>query len=206
MPRRVDQGERRARIAEAILRIAASRGLDEVSLRDVAAEAGVSMGQVQHYFATKSEMLRFACTYMVERTRRAIAVAVAEAPEPPSARSALRATLVQLLPLDAERRAGAWVWIAFLARGAVDPEVRATMRGTWVASHDYLAGLLRWARETGELAGDRDVDAEARILLAFGDGLVSHMIVGHYEADDAVAAIDHYLGRLLIERQPSRGQ
>jgi AcrR family transcriptional regulator len=57
----VDREERRSRIAEAILRIAASRGLDEVSLRDVAAEAGVSMGQVQHYFSTKREMLMFAC-------------------------------------------------------------------------------------------------------------------------------------------------
>ena len=98
IPRRVDRDQRRATIAEAILRIAASRGLDEVSLRDVAAEAGVSMGQVQHYFATKSEMLRFACAHMVERTRRAIADALAEAPEPASARAALRATITRSSP------------------------------------------------------------------------------------------------------------
>jgi TetR/AcrR family transcriptional repressor of bet genes len=201
IPRRVDRDQRRATIAEAILRIAAGRGLDEVSLRDVAAEAGVSMGQVQHYFATKSEMLRFACAHMVERTRRAIADALAEAPEPTSARAALRATMTQLLPLDDARRTRAWVWMAFLARGGIDPDVLAAMRGTWVGSHAYLAGQLRRARETGELAPDRDPDAEAVSLLSFADGLVSHVLVGHYGADTALAAIDRYLDRLLTGRR-----
>src|SRR5262245_63737541 len=148
IPRRVDHGERRSRIAEAILRIAATRGLDEVSLRDVAAEAGVSMGQVQHYFATKSEMLRFACAYMVDRTRRAIADALAAAPGPTSARAALRATMIQLLPLDDARRTGVWVWMAFLARGGIDSGVLTAMRDTWIDSHEYIAAQLRWARET----------------------------------------------------------
>jgi len=155
------------------------------------------MGQVQHYFATKSEMLRFACTYMVERTRRAIADALAAAPEPPSARAALRATMTQLLPLDEARRTGTWVWMAFLARGGVDRDVLAAMRRTWVDSHEYIAGQLRWAAERGEMAADRDADTEAVTLLSFVDGLVSHVLVGHYGADTALAAIDRYLDRLM---------
>jgi AcrR family transcriptional regulator len=202
----VDREARRARIAEAILRIAATRGLDEVSLRDVAAEAGVSMGQVQHYFATKGEMLKFACAYMVERTRRAIADAVTAAPAPASARAALQATMTQLLPLDDARRTGTWVWMAFLARGGIDPDVRAAMRGTWVDSHEYVANQLRWARETGELAPDRDADTEAVTLLSFADGLAAHVLVGHYGADTALAAIDRYLDRLLTERPSGPGR
>src|SRR5262245_50470794 len=158
IPRRVDRGERRANIAEAILRIAATRGLDEVSLRDVAAEAGVSMGQVQHYFATKSEMLRFTCGYMVERTRHAIADTLAASDAPGSARAALRATMTQLLPLDDDRSTALWVWMAFLARGGVDPQLVLAMRETWVDSHDYFARMLRQAQSTGELPPECDPD------------------------------------------------
>jgi AcrR family transcriptional regulator len=198
MPRRVDTAERRANIADAVLRIAATRGLEEVSLRDVAAEAGISMGQVQHYFASRSEMLHFACAYMVERTRNAIAAQIASAPQPATARAALRATLAQFLPIDSERQEGTWVWLAFLARGGYDRAVVEAMRSTWHSSHDYFASQLRWARETGELPPDRDPDEEAVTLLAFADGMTSHVLVGHYDSATALAAIDRCLDRLLI--------
>ncbi|WP_233157170.1 MULTISPECIES: TetR family transcriptional regulator [Amycolatopsis] len=38
-----------------------------MSLREVAAEAGVSMGRVQHYFASKDDMLGFALELANER-------------------------------------------------------------------------------------------------------------------------------------------
>ena len=67
MPKQVDHQARRQEIADAVLRLAASQGLDAVTLRHVAAEAGVSMGRVQHYFATKDEMLLFAFQVISER-------------------------------------------------------------------------------------------------------------------------------------------
>ena len=45
---------------DALWRITRRQGWDAISLRNVAAEAGVSMGMVQHYFTTKDQMLRFA--------------------------------------------------------------------------------------------------------------------------------------------------
>ena len=156
------------------------------------------MGQVQHYFGTKTDMLRFACAYMVDRTRQAIADAIASRPEASSARDALRATLLQILPLDQGRRSGRWVWLAFLARGGVDPVAIEAMRSTWHDSHAYIAAQLRQALETGELASERDPDAEAVTVLSFVDGLSSHVLVGHYSAETAVDAIDRYLDRLLI--------
>ncbi len=64
MPKRVDPLARRHSIAEAVFRLAAARGADAVSLRDVAGEAGVSLGMVQHYFRSKDEMLLFALDHM----------------------------------------------------------------------------------------------------------------------------------------------
>ncbi|MEU8837283.1 TetR family transcriptional regulator [Streptomyces sp900116325] len=55
-PRQVDHKERRQRIAEGVCKIAASRGLEAVTIREIAAEARTSIGQIQHHFATKDEL------------------------------------------------------------------------------------------------------------------------------------------------------
>lgn len=73
----VDHDARRRLIAEALWRVASRHGLDAVSLRHVAAEAGVSMGLVQHYFTTKEDMLRFALETIGERVTQRIGHRVA---------------------------------------------------------------------------------------------------------------------------------
>ena len=52
------------------MRVAARRGLEDVSLRHVAAEAGVTAGMVQHYFRTKDEMMVFAIGAVRERVEQ----------------------------------------------------------------------------------------------------------------------------------------
>ena len=44
-------------IAAALIRVVAEQGLDAVSIRTVAREAGVSIGSVQYHFATKDDLL-----------------------------------------------------------------------------------------------------------------------------------------------------
>ena len=60
MPKRVDHEERRRQIADALLRTAARRGLHATGMREVAAEAGVSLRLVQYYFGTKEELMLLA--------------------------------------------------------------------------------------------------------------------------------------------------
>ncbi len=64
MPKRVDHEERRRQIAEALLRTAATRGLHATGMREVAAEAGVSLRLVQYYFGTKEELLLAAMQHL----------------------------------------------------------------------------------------------------------------------------------------------
>jgi len=197
MPKKVDREQRRRQIAEAVLRLTAEQGLDAVSLRDVAAEAGVSMGMVQHYFTSKDRMLLFACAYMIERTNRRLQQQIAARPCPRSARATLRTVLVELLPLDEERRAGTRVWTAFLARAAVELDLEAFMRTTWVASHAFIADQIRSGQESGEIPAHVSPDRAAVRALALADGLVSHVLVGHYSATQALAAVDTYLDELF---------
>ena len=106
MPRQVDHQERRRHIGQAVLRLISTHGLEAASLRNVAAEAGVSMGTVQHYFDDKQAMLDFAQQYNHERATERIPRLIAEIPEPRTFRAMLRAVLVDLLCLEGESREG----------------------------------------------------------------------------------------------------
>ena len=70
MPKRVDHEERRRQIADALLRTAATRGLHATGMREVAAEAGVSLRLVQYYFGAREELMLAAIQRLAARFRR----------------------------------------------------------------------------------------------------------------------------------------
>lgn len=197
MPKRVDPGERRTLIADALLRVAAGRGLEAVSLRHVAAEAGVSAGMVQHYFRTKDEMMSFALAVVAERMETRINASVAALGESPGPRDLLRAVLVELLPLDEPRRAEGRVALAFLAYAAARPQVAAALREDTARMRRFLAGQVRAARDEGTVPEGTDPDRTATALLALADGLGVHVLGEHYTPRTALAALDAHLGTLF---------
>ena len=67
VPKRVDHEERRRQIADALVRTATIRGLHATGMREVAAEAGVSLRLVQYYFGTKEELLLAAMQHLAAR-------------------------------------------------------------------------------------------------------------------------------------------
>ncbi|MBT3072420.1 TetR/AcrR family transcriptional regulator [Streptomyces sp. COG21] len=142
MPRKVDHRERRELLADALMRLAATQGLEGVSLRHVAAEAGVSTGMVQHYFRTKDEMMTFAFGMVEDRIR-----ARCEAADTPAApRELVRALLLQILPLDDTRRLEGHVGLAFLAYAAVKPAMRAGVSEGAGRMRGFITQQLRQGR------------------------------------------------------------
>jgi AcrR family transcriptional regulator len=69
------------RIRSAALRCFASRGASATSLRTVAAEAGVSLGLVQHHFMTKSNLIKAVDDHVLEVMNTTLAQPI---PEPPA--------------------------------------------------------------------------------------------------------------------------
>lgn len=72
MPKQVDHHERRTSIAHALWRVVDQQGWMKATMREVAREAGVSRGQLQHYFSSRAEMLTFAMEFASEQTSRRV--------------------------------------------------------------------------------------------------------------------------------------
>ncbi|MBM4481383.1 TetR family transcriptional regulator, partial [Rhodococcus hoagii] len=103
--------ERKARLAEAVWRIIAERGISAVSVRTVAAEAGMAVGSLRNLFSTQAELLEFSAELMVER---AAARVTAITPSADAVAYAL-AAICELMPLTPETRREFEINVALIA-------------------------------------------------------------------------------------------
>jgi TetR/AcrR family transcriptional regulator, transcriptional repressor of bet genes len=168
MPKVVDHEERRAELREAVWRLASRDGLEAVTVRGVADEAGCSTGALVHYFDDKEELLLFAFRTVADRVMRRV-VAAEEATTNPL--ELARAMLLEGLPLDRERQAEVRVWFAFLGLALTRPALARDQRITYRAWRDRVAERLAAAQENGLIRADVDPDTQAAALVGLVDGL-----------------------------------
>jgi TetR/AcrR family transcriptional repressor of bet genes len=167
MPKIVDHDIQRAKFAEAAMSLIAQHGLEGVTMRAVAAEAGLSYGSLFHYFNSKDELLMHA-------VRRSTALQTRRINEFTSQYSGLKA-LEHLLCDDAiinESSRDDWmVWLTFLYKATLQTsfaESYAELIDGWQAR---IVRLLEDAQQAGEIRSDLDVGFEAMAIWAYSAGL-----------------------------------
>ncbi len=168
MPKVVDHEQRREDLGAAVWRLASRDGLEAVTMRAVAAEAGWSTGALHHYFGDKEELLLFAFQTVADRVGRRILLAAAKAGDP---LELLRMQLVEGLPLDEERRAEVRVWFAFLGLAHTRPGLARAGRDAYRLWRKRVAKTLGAGQREGVVDAGLDCEREAGALIALVDGL-----------------------------------
>jgi AcrR family transcriptional regulator len=191
MPKQVDYDERRRQVIDAVYALADEKGLEGVTLRDVARQAGVSMGAIQRSFRSKDEMLALALTHVSEKFTARVQMATVEQPH---AALALARVAADLALLGTDQRPEAQVWLAFAARAAVTPPMAKILKENYPEAHKLLTGLIREAARSSGAAVDAEL--EARTLLALADGLTVQVLLGQLEQNEAKRILDAYVKRL----------
>jgi TetR/AcrR family transcriptional regulator, transcriptional repressor of bet genes len=194
MPRQVDQDERRRQIAAAVVRIVTSRGVEAASLRAVAAEAGVSMGAVQHYFGSTDQMLLFALEHGNGLFAARIQDLLAES-GPLAPRATFRLFCTLLLPLDPDRQTGARLWAALVARGCVDEPTGRLAADAYAGLTAFVTRSL--AESAAVLATGVDIAHAARQLVTVIEGLRWPVLFGVYGEREALAVLDSQLDQIF---------
>jgi AcrR family transcriptional regulator len=164
VPRAVDSEERRAELARAAARVIARDGIVGASLREVAAEAGLTTGALTHHFTDKRELLRFTLRASLEHRR-----ATGPAPDDPG--EALRSALEAALPLSEEARLHWIVTVAFCAQASGDADLATEQRDAYRRYRGAVAALVSRAAAAGRLDAGLDPVATAERLIAVVDGV-----------------------------------
>lgn len=197
MPKQVDHEERRRALAEAIFEVIGTRGFEAVSLRDVAKQAGVSMGAVQHYFATKDEMLLFALSHLRTRVLQRLQETMRQLPQPAGLRDTVRHAFRVMLPVDDAGRQEACVNIAFFTLASVNQDYANQLLAGYERILAVTKANFAAAKQAGELAEDADPEAEAATLYFLVQGFVGPLLIGLYSPEQVLALIDRQLDRVF---------
>ncbi|MGW4205059.1 TetR/AcrR family transcriptional regulator [Streptomyces sp. NPDC004726] len=198
MPKRVDHEERRTQIAEALIRVAGRRGLHAVGMRDVAAEAGVSLRLVQYYFETKEKLLFYGLQYLTGRFTARVGARLAAAGPDPDPRAAIEALLLASLPTDEESRTFHLVYSSYSILSVTDEALAAQpFTDDPDAAENALTGLLEQARAADLADPGIDARTEAISLLAMAAAMGTSILVGQRNPESAIAVLHHHLDRIL---------
>lgn len=160
-------------------------GFDAVSLRDIAARAGLTHPAILRHFPSRDALLRPATALLEE--------AVAERMPPMSGE------LVDIrIAAEANQSVPGYLQLFTALAGAAtrsDHPAHEQFRDRYASLRGQMVTLLRRARENGTLPESVDVDMEAVRLMAAWDGLQT---IGLYlpEVVDIPAVLEHGAGRL----------
>ncbi|GAA2539381.1 MULTISPECIES: TetR/AcrR family transcriptional regulator [Streptomyces] len=198
MPKRVDHAERRTEIAEALVRVAGRRGLHAVGMRDVAAEAGVSLRLVQYYFETKEKLLLFGLEHLAGKFGERLSARVRAAGDAPGPRATVEALLMTALPTDEESRTFHHLYTSYAVLAVTDRTLAAQpfIRNP-DAAEGAVADLLRQAQAADLLQPGVDAQLAAAGLLAMSAGLGTSILVGQRSPESAAAVLDDHLNRIF---------
>ena len=158
MPKIVDRVERRATIAAAAAEAIADEGIEAVTMKGIAARAGVTTGAVTHYFNDKDEVILAALLFVDTAMRARVEVALEDG-------QSLVDALVAALPNDPASRRDWRVWRVF---------TDAASRSELLMSH-YRAANTAWLDTATRLLADqlerRPDERDTQIVVAVVDAI-----------------------------------
>jgi AcrR family transcriptional regulator len=204
MPKIVDHEQRKELLAEAAWRVIRREGLEGLSVRRVAEEAGVSLGSLRHYYETHAELLAYSMRLISDRVNRRIM----ELTYTGDVRTDMEQVIFELLPLDEVRRTEAEVWFVFTGKAPTDPGIRSLV----LEVHDQLYQGFRIAMEA--LLPDTSakdpalLETEVKRLHSLVDGLAIHHVLfpEQLSAAEMTRIVRRHLDSLAAASPPPRSQ
>ncbi|APF41881.1 TetR/AcrR family transcriptional regulator [Neomicrococcus aestuarii] len=179
MPKLIDKAARERWVGEAAWRVVVRDGITKLSVRNVAAEAGMTAGSLRYLFPMQ-ETLR---AYVLDLVRQKVVDRIAATQPLTSIRQTVDSYFSQLLPLDAERRVEMEVFLSVGVLAFTDPVLRPAYER---AHRDLQEGcrqiLALLATDPGY--GELDPEAETARTHAIIDGLALHLIRQHQDEDN----------------------
>ncbi len=192
----------RTRILAAAMRQIAERGYGGMRLADVAVDAGVSLGLVQHYFGTRTGLLQATFETGTEVNLRR-AREIAHGPGTPSERLT---GLIRWGCADIDAADGSWeFWFEFWLAALREPELSLRNRAGDQGWQGAFRTVLSDGIADGSFAPDGTPEQVATKLVTLLDGTMLRRMLGSQGADDDLDWAVAQFVRPAVMSLPPRG-
>ena len=197
--KKASEGERREQILTAAFRVASRDRLENLTVRGVAREAGLSAGLVFFYFKTKDALLVELLDWLLERTivvktgQRVLSL--------PTARERFVGRIREAVLGVAQERAQVELFFDYWVMGTRHPEVRGKIRAALAAYrrvfHPLAADLLRDEPEAIP-GGTPEGLAALAVAVVEGCALQAVMDPEHFDVEQFTGAVDSLIPREVV--------
>jgi AcrR family transcriptional regulator len=164
MPKIVNYDQRREELGTALLEVLARDGIEGVSVRSVAAQAGWTRGVIAHYFSDRDELLLYAYRLALQRE-----AAAAQTDADPV--DALVSLLVRALPIDEISSLDYRIFLGLLGRLADRPDLAASLATDHADYETRVLMAVQKATSTGTIRTTLEPELLAEMLSIYVDGL-----------------------------------
>lgn len=177
MPKIVDYEERRERIAKAMWQVILDKGMEGATVRNIAQEAGLSLGALRHYFQNQDDLLVYAMTLVKDRATARVKAIIKRGLPP---KEMVMAMLLEIVPINEETRIEMDVWFAFVAHVKHRKDTVGLIDDGLYEAFQKMVGYLH---STGWLKEGLNLEFEIERLYALIDGLAMHALLDPERVD-----------------------
>jgi AcrR family transcriptional regulator len=158
MPAKADPVERRTHIVQAAFRCIARDGVEQFSMRTVAKEASCTIGMVNHWFASKNDLVEACWNIATETALQRAGNALSN--------DTIEDAFASGLPLDEVRTVELKVWLAFWALAISQPSLQERYGFRNKKTRSYIKKEMR-----SRGLDSKQAEAYANHMMAMIDGI-----------------------------------
>lgn len=196
MPKIVDHEQRKKQIAEATWKVILEQGMEGATVRNIAKEAGLSLGALRYYFSSQNDLFVYAMALVKENATARINEIVQETLPP---YEKVIKILLQIVPVNQETKAEMDVWFAYVFY------TRHKERVFNREENELFIGMtkiIEYLDQHQLLRPDLDKEMEAERLYSLIDGLALHALLEPERVDRerVKKLIKYHLQMICIEK------
>lgn len=165
MPKLIEHAKRKEMIAEAAWKVILEQGMEGASVRNIAKEAGISLGSLRYYFASQNDLLGFSRDLIYQKTAERM-TRIFKLDMPPKEK--IVQVLLDLMPAAGETKLEAEVRLVFKIHARHQGEVfDAEGDSVYLAIKEVMSYLVL----LNLLKKEADLHLETERMYSLLDGL-----------------------------------